>query len=259
MFLGLHRIYFYSTRCTLGSFLCCFIVSSIYKLMFCYCFSVPGVHGVPVDVVAECFYNATKKFCCKPSRLSEIHFVDIQSNVVQAIDKEFKKSNVFSEGDNPSVGGYDDQRAHRSAGGMSTRASPGGASYAQAASSTGHKSTRSPDRSSPATRVSPDRSGASGSQPNTDDCAICMDTPKKPKKLMKCGHIFCSDCIKKSFAMKPVCPICGAVYGEITGTQPVNGQMSHRKNYMRLEGYKNCDTIEIIYYFPPGTQTVCLI
>ena len=46
-----------------------------------------------------------------------------------------------------------------------------------------------------------------------DDCPICMDKPTQPRKLEKCGHIFCSDCIEAYFEnLKPTCPCCGAIY-----------------------------------------------
>lgn len=88
-----------------------------------------------------------------------------------------------------------------------------------------------------------------------DMCPICLDVMVSPKKLDKCGHIFCRECIDNSFQHhKPACPSCNTMYGLVTGNQP-NGTMHVSWNRsIRLPGYKNCDTIVIDYAFPSGIQ-----
>ena len=88
-----------------------------------------------------------------------------------------------------------------------------------------------------------------------EDCCICMDTCTKPKKL-KCGHIFCTDCIEQYFQMcKPACPQCGAVFGKVYGDQP-NGKMYISKDRRDLPGYGGCGSITVTYDIPTGVQGV---
>ena len=83
-----------------------------------------------------------------------------------------------------------------------------------------------------------------------------MDTVNKPKKL-KCGHIFCTDCIDSYFTnYKKVCPTCGVVCGVIKGDQPL-GRMDVRfdKNF-HCAGFERVGTHVITYSFNSGTQGV---
>ena len=91
-----------------------------------------------------------------------------------------------------------------------------------------------------------------------DDCPICMCPVEDPEKLAKCGHVFCKDCIKQCFEKnKPVCPICGMVYGKIIGNQPKNGTINvAKKSNLHLPGYKKFGAVVIEYDFPSGIQTV---
>lgn len=51
-----------------------------------------------------------------------------------------------------------------------------------------------------------------------DRCAICLDDCTEPKQLDKCSHIFCRTCIDHYFeTVKPQCPCCFTIYGEIRG------------------------------------------
>ena len=89
-----------------------------------------------------------------------------------------------------------------------------------------------------------------------DNCCICMDKIVNEKKLEKCGHKFCKECIDNHFKLaKPSCPICGTIYGFIKGTQPP-GYMKVNRRPQSLPGYENCGTIEIIYVIPSGIQGV---
>lgn len=46
-----------------------------------------------------------------------------------------------------------------------------------------------------------------------------MDDFTEPKRLDKCGHTYCTDCIEQYFKLvKPQCPCCFTIYGEIRGT-----------------------------------------
>ena len=93
-------------------------------------------------------------------------------------------------------------------------------------------------------------------EPEEEDCCICMCPVTNPKTL-KCKHTFCTECIDRGFKIKPACPVCGTIYGKITGNQPKNGSMNHTKSSStKLPGYESCGAIIISYSFPSGTQTV---
>ncbi|XP_062399199.1 E3 ubiquitin-protein ligase DTX3L [Sardina pilchardus] len=88
-----------------------------------------------------------------------------------------------------------------------------------------------------------------------ETCPICMDTLTEKKTLPKCKHSFCKDCLKRAFDFKPVCPICGVLYGQLKGTQPEKGTMRyHIEDKTHLPGYERNGTIVIDYYIPNGTQ-----
>ena len=42
----------------------------------------------------------------------------------------------------------------------------------------------------------------------TIECPICMDILSDPAMLTECGHIFCKECIHKSFEIAHKCPMC---------------------------------------------------
>ncbi|XP_051954618.1 E3 ubiquitin-protein ligase DTX3L-like [Xyrauchen texanus] len=89
-----------------------------------------------------------------------------------------------------------------------------------------------------------------------ETCPICLDTINKLecKVLPKCKHCFCKDCLKRAFQLKSACPICGEIYGDLTGTQPKSGTMSVTKDNSSLPGYEKYGTIVINYYLPSGLQ-----
>ena len=94
-------------------------------------------------------------------------------------------------------------------------------------------------------------------QLGADDCCICMCPPVNPKTLDKCKHTFCAECIDRGFKIKPVCPICGEIYGSIIGNQPIGGTMNVKvESRLNLPGYEGCGTIVIYYNFASGVQTV---
>lgn len=90
-----------------------------------------------------------------------------------------------------------------------------------------------------------------------DRCAICLDDCEDPKQLNKCTHVFCRSCIDHYFqTVKPQCPCCFTIYGEIRGNQPVNGTMAIETSKHRLPGFEHDSrgTIRITYHFPNGIQ-----
>ncbi|XP_061181363.1 uncharacterized protein LOC133189938 [Saccostrea echinata] len=88
-------------------------------------------------------------------------------------------------------------------------------------------------------------------------CVVCQSEHKVDcqKKLDKCGHIFCSECIDDYFSReKPVCPICNTVYGEVKGNMPP-GIMSYFTSKGHLPGHEDVEAIVIEYDIPDGVQT----
>lgn len=86
-------------------------------------------------------------------------------------------------------------------------------------------------------------------------CPICMELiPPEKKKALQCKHSFCKDCLQRAFDYKPVCPICGEVYGTLKGTQPDGGKMDIRTSSTSLPGYEHHGTIVIHYHIPSGIQ-----
>lgn len=97
-------------------------------------------------------------------------------------------------------------------------------------------------------------------QAKDETCPICLDTIKTPdcRVLDKCKHKFCKDCLDRAFKLKPACPMCGEIYGDLTGTQPKGGSMTVSWDRSSLPGYEKCGTIVISYYIPSGHQGVSL-
>lgn len=110
-------------------------------------------------------------------------------------------------------------------------------------------------RQSPSSRR--DRSSNSLPRQGEEICPICMEpmAPKDTKKL-QCKHSFCKDCVEQAFSYKPVCPVCGELYGVLKGTQPEGGQMNCTIDPTSLPGYERYKTIVINYYIPDGIQKV---
>ncbi|XP_022091861.1 uncharacterized protein LOC110979958 isoform X2 [Acanthaster planci] len=96
------------------------------------------------------------------------------------------------------------------------------------------------------------QSSASISRQQEPICVICMDKIKDPKSL-PCKHTFCTPCIEKQFQFKPICPVCGACYGQLRGDQP-EGSMNCRTVSTDLPGYPDCGTIIVTYTFLDGIQ-----
>lgn len=105
-----------------------------------------------------------------------------------------------------------------------------------------------------------DPSGPTTQQVNsTEDekrCSICLDDFTNKKVLDKCTHPFCSDCIDSHFTYKPTCPICGTVYGKVTGNQPDGTMCIYSSAKRQIQGYEGHGYITVSYDFPDGTQSV---
>ena len=50
-------------------------------------------------------------------------------------------------------------------------------------------------------------------------CPIYLDSMVKPQTI-KCGHVFCQDCLSQALRILNVCPICKEPQGVVTGNQP---------------------------------------
>lgn len=93
------------------------------------------------------------------------------------------------------------------------------------------------------------------SDDKTATCVICLDDVKDSMKL-DCNHEFCKSCLTQSFTKhKKACPVCGKIFGEITGNQPP-GDILFEKEGRSLPGYEDCGTIIVKYNFKSGLQGV---
>ena len=98
-----------------------------------------------------------------------------------------------------------------------------------------------------------------------DNCAICLcalradpadpaDTQEPVVQLTKCSHFFHEACIAPCVCGGALrCPVCQAVTGLLTGTQP-RGTMRVTTSRTALPGYPHCGTLVVTYDFPDGTQ-----
>lgn len=108
----------------------------------------------------------------------------------------------------------------------------------------------------------PDKETMSTSPTNSrehkdETCPICLENINVTKKTtLECKHSFCTDCLKRAFDHKLVCPTCGKVYGVLTGTQPKGGKMTISKSESSLPGYEQYGIIIIHYSIPKGIQQV---
>ncbi|OWF41039.1 probable E3 ubiquitin-protein ligase DTX3 [Mizuhopecten yessoensis] len=107
--------------------------------------------------------------------------------------------------------------------------------------------------------IAPSQPGTMGTvigtpQTEEENCSICLDSFTDKTVLPSCSHEFCKECIEQQFKYKPVCPICGAVYGKITGTQPPGHITITRLSNGKLPGYEQYSIISVSYSFPDGIQ-----
>ncbi|XP_070572581.1 E3 ubiquitin-protein ligase DTX4-like isoform X2 [Ptychodera flava] len=107
-------------------------------------------------------------------------------------------------------------------------------------------------------------------KPPKEDCPICFEelccssgyeenkATSIVFKLEKCRHIFHKSCLAAMYNSGPKdgslqCPTCKAIYGVKHGNQPP-GSMDYHVIPYSLPGYRDCDSIRVIYNIPPGTQ-----
>lgn len=95
---------------------------------------------------------------------------------------------------------------------------------------------------------------------NEDNCCICMNELTNPKRLRKCGHIFCKECIEQSIQYKPACPSCGQIYGKMTDYQPPGSIMIQIDYQQKLKGFSDSTgCIILTYTFQSGRQGVSFV
>ncbi|XP_033098371.1 uncharacterized protein LOC117102258 isoform X1 [Anneissia japonica] len=114
------------------------------------------------------------------------------------------------------------------------------------------------DTSSSRLRSSLEEGERDSTEQEKDICVICLDDLSDDFKELKCKHKFCKDCIDQAFKVKPVCPSCGMICGEMKGNQPP-GTMNTSERTWDLPDYAGCGTIEINYQISSGIQTVCQV
>ena len=85
-----------------------------------------------------------------------------------------------------------------------------------------------------------------------------MEDIENVQSLKKCKHVFRRGCISEALSHKPVCPICGKIYGALRGNQPDGNMLVDKDKKLKLSGYKN-GSIVIEYILPGGKQTVSQI
>nr|XP_039254934.1 uncharacterized protein LOC120331836 [Styela clava] len=98
-------------------------------------------------------------------------------------------------------------------------------------------------------------SASSSSDTSSECCPICLDemSGAVALKTLDCKHAFHQSCIDKAFTVSKKCPMCMRYYGKVEGTQPRHATMHSTVIRNPLPGYK-CDTIQINYNIPSGTQ-----
>ena len=188
-----------------------------------------GIFGVPVEIVANQMQLAVTQHMklCEKSTLREILLVDISDKFLKILQCEFLS--VLSA------------EKHL------THVTGGTELHAEGV----HQATKKSRDVQTRGQVSELASGE-----NT--CSICMGQITKAETLA-CKHTFCRHCIPDWKKQKPTCPECGDIFGEITGTQPKGGRMTHDKTKTRLPGHEHdsTGTIRVFYDIPAGIQTVC--
>lgn len=93
-----------------------------------------------------------------------------------------------------------------------------------------------------------------------DKCSICYDhylfngSENERCVSLPCGHTFHPGCIRRMLEMSGKCAICNRVHIMPQGDTP-QGSMRHTILNRCIHGYPDCDTIEITYRIPSGTQS----
>ncbi|CAL8382555.1 unnamed protein product [Boreogadus saida] len=96
--------------------------------------------------------------------------------------------------------------------------------------------------------------GAPAAEEEEDKCPVCMDQITN-RTTLPCNHALCKECLEKLVRkMGPTCPICKALFGEMTGDQP-DGRMTYETQRNSLPGFQGQGNILIKYEIFPGKQT----
>ncbi|XP_059924244.1 E3 ubiquitin-protein ligase DTX3L-like isoform X4 [Gadus macrocephalus] len=96
--------------------------------------------------------------------------------------------------------------------------------------------------------------GAPAAEEEEDKCPVCMDQFTN-RTTLQCNHALCKECLENLVTkMGPTCPICKAIFGEITGDQP-DGSMKYETQRISLPGFRGYGHILIKYEIPHGKQT----
>ncbi|XP_059924245.1 E3 ubiquitin-protein ligase DTX3L-like isoform X5 [Gadus macrocephalus] len=96
--------------------------------------------------------------------------------------------------------------------------------------------------------------GAAAAEEEEDKCPVCMDQITN-RRMLPCNHALCKECLENLVTqMGPTCPICKALFGELTGDQP-DGRMTHETQHYSLPGFQGQGNILIKYEIYPGKQT----
>lgn len=96
--------------------------------------------------------------------------------------------------------------------------------------------------------------------PNAQPCPMCLeeliyDTRNPAISLSRCQHLVHLQCLNDLIISQQLdpqkslyieCPVCGIVYGEKVGNQPV-GTMSWKIMQKSLPGHEGQNTIQIVY------------
>ncbi|CAL8401602.1 unnamed protein product [Arctogadus glacialis] len=96
--------------------------------------------------------------------------------------------------------------------------------------------------------------GAPAAEEEEDKCPVCMDQITN-RTTLPCNHALCKECLENLVTkMGPTCPICKALFGEMTGDQP-DGRMTYETQHYSLPGFQGQGNIMIKYEIYPGKQT----
>ena len=107
------------------------------------------------------------------------------------------------------------------------------------------------------------KAASTHSNPDEEKCAICMfefsaEDSTNIVKLHRCeGHYFHIDCIEMCHTRAHLrCPICGVIYGIMTGDMPAGSMLVIRypPEALTLEGIPDTPVYEISYRMKAGTR-----
>lgn len=224
-----------------------------------------GLFGMPKEISAKVMLEAVNEYITRvdPSKaiLTDIRFVIIDDPTVKVFRKEFIEFFQIQK-DQSLATGRTASKPPRSKRGkkkgknetndvndpLTSHSDSSSKSFSDAV--TGNRHGNAPNGKGP--REGPSEDSASGGASKDDICVICRDALQNPKKL-KCGHVFCTNCVETALTYDNRCPVCKEPQGVVKGNQP-DGQMHVYHSQKSLPGYRGCGTITITYSFPYGTQ-----